>query len=144
MDNKALIDKAIEAMGRAYAPYSSFKVGAALLCADGQIYTGCNIENSSFSPTICAERVAVSKAVSEGKRDFCAIAVVGGKDGEISDYCFPCGVCRQVISEFCSDDFAVILYNGKEMKEYTLDEILPFRFSLRKQKTTLSSGFFIY
>ncbi len=127
---RSLLDAAESAMQSAHAPYSRFKVGAALLCADGEVYTGCNIENSSFSPTICAERVAISKAVSEGKREFCAIAVVGGKDGEISDFCYPCGVCRQVMSEFCLGDFRVILYDGKEIKEYSLDELLPYRFSL--------------
>ncbi len=127
---RSLLDAAEIAMQSAYAPYSRFKVGAALLCADGEVYTGCNIENSSFSPTICAERVAISKAVSEGKREFCAIAIVGGKDGVITDLCFPCGVCRQVLSEFCDGDFRVILSNRNEVKEYTLSEILPFRFSL--------------
>ena len=127
-----LIQKAKEAMQNAYAPYSSFKVGAALLCSDGSIYTGCNIENSSFSPTVCAERVAIFKAVSDGKRDFSAIAICGGKDGVLNEnYCFPCGVCRQVMSEFCGEDFKVYVMSKDDVKEYTLSEILPHGFELQ-------------
>ena len=100
-----LVEKAILARDTAYAPYSNFAVGAALLCADGSIYTGANIENSSFTPTICAERVAFFNAIHEGQRDFTAIAIVGGKAGEnISELCPPCGVCRQVMSEFCKGE----------------------------------------
>ena len=104
-----LIELAKDAMARAYAPYSGFKVGAALLCADGTVFQGCNIENASFSPTICAERTAIFKAVSEGQRAFTAIAVCGGKDGVITGYFPPCGVCRQVMREFCGDDFTIYL-----------------------------------
>lgn len=125
-----LIAYALKARERAYAPYSGFRVGAALLCEDGEIFWGCNIENASFSPTCCAERVAVFKAVSEGKKHFSAIAVVGGKGEQIGDFCPPCGVCRQVMSEFCSDDFKVALYNGEEIKIFSFDRILPNRFSL--------------
>jgi len=107
MKPETLIEYAIEAMDRAYAPYSGYKVGAALLCADGAVYQGCNIENASFSPTICAERTAFSKAVSEGQREFIAIAVCGGRDGVISGVFPPCGVCRQVMREFCKDEFLV-------------------------------------
>ncbi len=128
---KTLCDKAKEAMKNAYAPYSGFKVGAALLCDDGSIYTGCNIENSSYTPTVCAERVAVFKAVSDGKREFSAIAVCGGKDGVLTDNpCHPCGVCRQVLSEFCGKDFAVYIASEDDVKEYTLSELLPFGFEL--------------
>ena len=124
-----LVEKAKEAMKRAYAPYSGFCVGAALLCRDGSIYTGCNIENASFSPTVCAERTAFFKAVEDGKREFSAIAVCGGKDGELSGkFCYPCGVCRQVMNEFCDRDFKIYVMSENDVKEYTLAEILPFGF----------------
>lgn len=126
-----LIQKATEARNQSYAPYSHFSVGAALLCADGSLYTGANIENASFSPTVCAERLAFFRAVHDGHRDFTAIAIVGGKSGqEIDAFCAPCGVCRQVISEFCAGDFLIILSNGKESRTYTLDDLLPCRFDL--------------
>ncbi len=130
MTAQELMDMAQEAMTRAYAPYSGFRVGAALLCADGTVYTGCNIENASYTPTVCAERTAVFKAVSEGKGDFTAIAVCGGKDGTISGLCPPCGVCRQVLREFCRDDFVVYLTDGEAIKTYTLAQLLPLSFSL--------------
>ena len=100
MTGEKLLELAIHAMEKAYAPYSGFKVGAALLCADGTVYQGCNIENASYSPTNCAERTAFFKAIYAGHRDFTAIAVCGGKDGEITGYFPPCGVCRQVMREF--------------------------------------------
>ncbi len=130
MTTQELMRMAQETMTRAYTPYSGFQVGAALLCADGTVYTGCNIENASYTPTVCAERTAVFKAVSEGKRDFTAIAVCGGKDGVISGLCPPCGVCRQVLREFCRDDFLVCLTDGEEIKTYTLAQLLPVSFSL--------------
>ena len=130
MINKDLITKAYEAMQYSYSPYSGFKVGAALLTKDGKIYTGCNIENSAFSPTCCAERTAFFKAVSRGEKEFSAIAVVGGKDGEITDYCNPCGVCRQVMSEFCDGDFKIITASVEGIKVQTLSEILPGEFRL--------------
>lgn len=130
MNKEQLIATATEAMKMSYSPYSGFSVGAALLCADGTVYTGCNIENASFTPTVCAERTAIFKAVSEGKRDFTAIAVVGGKGGELRGYAAPCGVCRQVMSEFCDlETFEVYLFDGKESKTYTLAELLPASFS---------------
>ena len=126
-----LVRLAKEARGRAYVPYSGFSVGAALLCEDGTIYQGCNIENAAFGPTICAERVAVFKAVYDGHRDFAAIAVVGGRAGKkITGLFPPCGVCRQVLREFCGLDFK--LYLGRENNEYletTLGEMLPYSFS---------------
>ena len=126
---QTLIEKAKEAKDNAYAPYSSFKVGAALLCDDGSIYTGCNIENASFSPTVCAERVAIFKAISDGKRDFSAIAVCGGKNGVLNEkFCFPCGVCRQVMSEFCKEDFKIYVCSENDVKEYTLSQLLPESF----------------
>ena len=125
-----LIEKAKQAMEKAYAPYSGFQVGAALKCADGSIYTGCNIENASFSPTICAERTAFAKAVSEGKRDFTAIAVCGGKGGHITGLCTPCGVCRQVMAEFCKEDFQVILVKPEGYETRTLAQLLPDSFAL--------------
>ena len=126
-----LIEKAIEARSRSYAPYSEFSVGAALLCADGSIYTGANIENASYTPTVCAERVAFFAAVHDGHRDFSAIAIVGGKSGcPVDELCPPCGVCRQVMSEFCSGDFVIILGNEKATRAMTLEELMPYRFSL--------------
>ena len=116
---------------RAYCPYSHFPVGAALECADGTVYTGCNIENASYTPTNCAERTAIFKAVSEGERDFAAIAVVGGPAGAPpEDFCFPCGVCRQVIAEFCGRDFKIYIAKSEdEIREYSLDDILPHAFT---------------
>lgn len=132
MTNVELIQKAKEAAEKAYVPYSGFKVGAALLTKEGKLYLGCNIENASYSPTNCAERTAFFKAVSEGEREFDKIAIVGGKDGNFADYCTPCGVCRQVMSEFCKEDFTIILgKEGDEYKALTLDELLPYSFSLK-------------
>ena len=127
ISNDELIKLAEQARKKAYAPYSSFFVGAALLCDDGSVYTGCNVENASFSPTCCAERVSIFKAVSEGQSQFEAIAVVGGKDG-CKEPCYPCGVCRQVMREFCSDSFRVINSQG----ELTLGELLPKSFKLEQ------------
>jgi cytidine deaminase len=126
-----LLKKAAEARGASYSPYSGFSVGAALLLSDGSIYTGANIENSSYTPTVCAERVAFFSALHDGHRDFRAIAIVGGK-GEPAGLCYPCGVCLQVMSEFCEDDFEIILSDGVESLTLTLDELLPRRFTLKK------------
>lgn len=126
-----LIEQAIAAREFSYSPYSHFKVGAALLTEDDKIYTGCNIESVSFSPTCCAERTAFFKAVSEGEKKFKAIAIVGAKEGENLDYCAPCGVCRQVMAEFCEEnDFVIILAKSLEdYKVYTLRELLPLAFA---------------
>ena len=133
MKPEDLIEKAKEAMTHAYAPYSRFKVGAALLCADGTVYQGCNIEIASYSPTVCAERTAIFKAVYDGQRDFKAIAVCGGKDGVITGFFPPCGVCRQVMREFCRDDFLLYLIGpGGTYEQRTLSEILPCSFSAKK------------
>ena len=129
-DRITLVNKAYEAMQYSYSPYSGFKVGAALLCKNGNIYTGCNIENSAYSPTNCTERTAFFKAISEGERDFKAIAIVGGKDGEITDYCYPCGVCRQVMAEFCDGDFEIITASPEGIKTYTLKDLLPEAFKI--------------
>lgn len=130
MDRQTLIQAAIDALADSYVPYSHFHVAAALLCKDGTIYTGINIENAAYSPTICAERSAFVRAVNEGKREFEAIVICGGKDGVISDYCPPCGVCRQVMREFCNPKtFQVILAKStKEYQEFALEQILPFGF----------------
>ncbi len=125
----ALMESAAHAREFAYSPYSHYCVGAALLTADGRIFTGCNVENAGLSATNCAERTAIFKAVSEGVRDFAAIAVVGGRQGEVSPFCAPCGVCRQVLVEFCSLDMPVILGTPEAFKVYTLGEILPFSFT---------------
>jgi len=126
-----LFDVAEKMLNFSYSPYSHFCVGAALLCADGTIYTGCNIENAAYGPSNCAERTAIFKAVSEGKKDFVAIAIVGGKNGVIEDFCPPCGVCRQVLAEFCKKDFLILLKDKKnQVKEFTLEQLLPESFSL--------------
>lgn len=132
MTPEQLVELAKEAMARSYSPYSGYKVGAALLCADGSVYQGCNIENASFTPTVCAERTAVFKAISEGKRDFTAIAVCGGKNGVITGAFPPCGVCRQVLREFCSDDFTVYIVDSEGFKTVTLAELLPYSFSAKE------------
>ena len=128
-----LMALAIEAMGHAYVPYSGYKVGAALLCKDGSVYQGCNIENASYSPTVCAERTAFFKAVYDGHRDFTAIAVCGGKDGVITGAFPPCGVCRQVMREVCEDDFLIYLIGAEGTYEtVTLSDLLPHSFSAKK------------
>lgn len=125
-----LIDTAIEQLKFSYTPYSNFKVGAALLAKNGEIFTGCNIENASYTPINCAERTAFFKAVSEGVREFRAICIVGGKDGKLTEYTAPCGVCRQVMMEFCDPKtFQIILAVDKERYEiYTLEELMPLGF----------------
>ncbi len=123
MDIKMLVKKALEAKEKAYAPYSGFRVGAALIAGSGKVYTGCNIECSSYSPTICAERTAISKAVSEGERQIVAIAITGD-----SEWTYPCGVCRQVIREFGKDAKVIVVKSEDEYKEYTLEELLPHSF----------------
>ncbi len=130
MKDIELIPLAIEAMKRAYTPYSGFRVGAALLATDGTVYQGCNIENAAYTPTNCAERTAFFKAVSEGQTSFQAICIVGGKDGILTDYTAPCGVCRQVMMEFCRpDQFRIILAkNETEYRTYLLSDLLPMGF----------------
>jgi len=125
-----MIRMAIAQLQYSYSPYSGFKVGAALLAKDGSIYTGCNIENASYTPTNCAERTAFFKAVSEGTKEFDAICVVGGKNGVLTDYAAPCGVCRQVMMEFCNPEtFQIILATSEEQYEvFTLKELLPLGF----------------
>jgi cytidine deaminase len=124
---KELITIAADQLSYSYVPYSHFRVGAALLAKDGKIYTGCNIENAAYTPTNCAERTAFFKAVSEGVKSFRAICVVGGPDGRLESYTPPCGVCRQVMMEFCDpEEFEIILAVGTEdYKIYTLQELLP-------------------
>ncbi len=128
---RELIAEAKKMMARAYNPYSGFQVGAALLTAGKKIYTGCNIENAAYSPTLCAERTAFFKAVSEGEREFTAIAIIGGRKGLVTDYTPPCGVCRQVMMEFCNPKkFYIILARSEEdYWLYQLDELLPMGFS---------------
>lgn len=128
MTKEQLASMAKDAMNQAYSPYSGYKVGAALLCKDGSVYTGCNIENAGFSATNCAERTAFFKAVSEGKRQFTAIAICGGKDGVIEGLFPPCGVCRQVMREFCEDDFQIHLVTKDGVDTYTLEQLLPTSF----------------
>lgn len=125
-----MIELAIGQLSYSYAPYSGFKVGASLLTKDGKLYAGCNIENAAYTPTNCAERTAFFKAVSEGEREFRAICIVGGKDGILTEYAAPCGVCRQVMMEFCDPDtFQIILATSKEQYEmFTLKELLPLGF----------------
>lgn len=127
---KELIWAALEARKNSYSPYSGYSVGAAILCKDGSIFTGCNIENASYGATMCAERTALFSAVTEGHRDFEAIAIVGGKENE-ADIPYPCGICRQVLSEFCGRDFKVIVAKSTDdFEEHTLGSLLPYSFSL--------------
>jgi len=133
MNKEELVKKAYEAQKFSYSPYSDFQVGAALLTASGKVYTGCNIENAAFSPTNCAERTAFFKAVSEGEKEFLAIAVVGNKKDAPStewEFCTPCGVCRQVMLEFVNpEEFLIYSGKGEEVKTFTLKELLPESFS---------------
>lgn len=130
MTKEKLMELAKEAMMHAYVPYSGYKVGAALLCSDGAIYQGCNIENAAYGPTNCAERTAFFKAVYDGHRSFDAIAVCGGKNGVITGAFPPCGVCRQVMREFCKDDFIIYMIGVDDTyQKVTLAELLPFSFS---------------
>lgn len=130
MENKELIRAALEAREQSYSPYSKYMVGAALLTRSGRIYKGCNIENAAYAPTNCAERTAFFKAVSEGERDFEAIAIVGGYKGAPAGYAYPCGVCRQVMMEFCNPaSFRIITaVSEDEYLEKTLGELLPHGF----------------
>ncbi len=126
---QALVQRALEARENAYCPYSGFAVGAALLCGDGTVYSGCNIECASLSPGNCAERTAFFRAVNDGQRSFAAIAVAGGPKGQAPDaFCAPCGVCRQVMREFCQPDFAVIMTDGAQRRVMTPEELLPMAF----------------
>jgi len=125
---KNLIEAAIKTRENAYAPYSNFKVGAALLTADGTIFGGCNVENAAFTPTNCAERTAIFAAIAQGQKDFTAIAIVGGAD-KLDNNCYPCGVCRQVLTEFCPPDFPIITAQSPENYQLqTLSNLLPNSF----------------
>lgn len=127
---RQLMEVAIEYRKRSYAPYSHFQVGAGLLTKDGEIFGGCNIENAAYTPSNCAERTAIFKAVSEGKKEFSAIAIVGGKEDGKLQFCSPCGVCRQVLAEFCNPEtFVVYLGTGPDnYQKYVLKELFPFGF----------------
>lgn len=131
-----LIDKAMEAMKYSYAPYSHFNVGAALLTENKKIYQGCNIENTAYTPTNCAERTAFFKAISEGECDFLAICILGGTNGEVKDYTPPCGVCRQVMMEFCNPDlfYVILAINKNDYKIMTLRELFPYSFDSKNLK----------
>ena len=134
MTPKELVDRAIEAMRGSYSVYSGFTVGAALLCESGEVFTAANVENASYGATMCGERNALFYAVAQGHRKFTAVAIVGGHHGEIKDFCPPCGICRQAYSEFCGPDFKIYLYNGKEIHEHTMSELLPLSFELLNNK----------
>lgn len=141
MTPEKLIALAKEAMSHAYAPYSGCKVGAALLCADGSVYQGCNIENAAYGPTNCAERTAFFKAVYDGQREFTAIAVCGGKDGRITGSFPPCGVCRQVMREFCKDDFVIYIADaGDTFQSVTLAQLLPHSFQAESLRESGEKG----
>ncbi len=130
MIDKQLVELSIKARENSYSPYSNFRVGAALLTASGKVYTGCNVENASYGVCICAERVAISKAISEGEKDFVAIAIAGAhKDAPIGEPCAPCGICRQTIAEFCGADFKILLAKEDGFDTYTLSELLPLSFT---------------
>lgn len=128
MTDRALMELAYKARKASYSPYSGFRVGAALLGESGNVYLGCNVENAAYTPTNCAERTAFFKAVSEGELSFSAIAIVGGKGEEPAEICAPCGVCRQVMAEFCDGDFRVIMGNLDRIEIKTLKELLPLSF----------------
>lgn len=128
MTDKELLLKAIEARELAYAPYSDHRVGAALVGKSGKLYLGCNVENAAYSPTNCAERTAIFKAVSEGEREFTAIAIVGGVGDTLSEVCAPCGVCRQVMAEFCDGDMRIVMGTPDKITVSTLSELLPYSF----------------
>ena len=130
MNDQELVARALHARKQAYTPYSHWAVGAALLTEDGTVYEGCNIENAAYTPTNCAERTAFFNAVSRGKRKFTALAITGGMEGaEPTDYAYPCGICRQVIKEFCAEDFYIIVAKSMtEYEEYRLQELLPHGF----------------
>ncbi len=128
-DYKRLMTLANEMRNRSYVPYSHYRVGAVLVGKSGKEYMGCNLENAAYSPSICAERTAFAKAVSEGEREFKCIAIVGGREGEVSKDCSPCGVCRQVMAEFCDENFEVILGTPDDFKVYKFSEILPLTFT---------------
>lgn len=132
IDYKTLVAQAFKMLDFSYAPYSHFHVGAALLTTDGKIFTGCNVENAAYGPSNCAERTAIFKAVSEGYKYFSAIAIVGGDHGKVTEFCSPCGVCRQVMAEFCTKDFEIVLADSPDnWKVFTLGELLPESFSLK-------------
>ena len=128
MTDRELLQCAVAAREMAYAPYSGFRVGAALVGKSGKVYTGCNVENAAYSPTNCAERTALFKAVSEGEREFVSIAIVGGMGEDIADFCAPCGVCRQVLAEFCDADFRVLLGTPDKPQAFSFAELLPYGF----------------
>lgn len=132
MTDKELMLAAEEARKHSYSPYSGFAVGAALLCGSGKVYTGCNIENASFSPTVCAERVAFFTAVNAGEKAFKSIAVAGGRANEKPQpLCPPCGVCRQVMSEFCDKNFEILIGSSENFEVHTLGDLLPLGFDLK-------------
>lgn len=128
MSDLELMRLATEARKNAYAPYSGFRVGAALLAKSGRVYLGCNVENAAYGPTNCAERTAVFSAVCAGEREFVAIAIVGGREEDPRELCAPCGVCRQVLAEFCDGDFRILLGTPNAIREHTLSELLPLSF----------------
>lgn len=133
MNKNKLFTLAKDAMKNSYAPYSDYNVGAVLLCKNGNVYKGCNIENASYSLTNCAERTAIFSAIANGEKEFEAICIVGGKNGEITDYAMPCGSCRQVLAEFCDEDFKVYIgINENDITEFKLGELLPFSFNKSK------------
>ena len=133
MNKNELFILAKDAMKNSYAPYSNYNVGAALLTKDGKVFKGCNVENSSYGVTNCAERTALFSAIANGEREFEAICIVGGKNGVITDYAMPCGVCRQELSEFCDADFKIYVgINENEIKGFTLGELLPYSFDKSK------------
>lgn len=129
MTDRELMELADRAREYSYSPYSRFRVGAALLTKSGKVYLGCNVENASYPAGNCAERTAIFKAVSEGEREFVAISIVGGREGRMPEFCAPCGICRQVMSEFCSPDLKILLGNPENYKAYTLGELLPLSFT---------------
>lgn len=132
MDIAQLYQQALQARANAYAPYSHFAVGACLVGKSGKIYLGCNVENASYGATICAERAAFARAITKGEREFCTIAIVGGKGDDIGDACLPCGICLQVMHEFCTPDFPVVVFDHGVAVTYALRQLLPHAFGRKE------------
>ena len=133
MNKKDLFNAAKDSMKNSYAPYSNYNVGAALLCKNGNVYKGCNVENASYSLTNCAERTALFSAIANGEKEFEAICIIGCKNNVVTDFAMPCGACRQALSEFCNNDFKVYVgINEDNIKEYTLNQLLPYSFNKSK------------
>ena len=142
MTDRELIEQAKKARLNSYSPYSHFRVGAALITSDNELFTGCNIENASYPAGCCAERTAIFAAASKGKRKFTKLAIVGSHDDKIEKMTFPCGMCLHVISEFCDDDFRIVLCENDDINTYTLADLMPLRFNAAGMRPQADSRFY--